>query len=131
MDVEVGQRDERPDMFVGVTKRLPGKLHPRVGEKLSVGAPDADPDDGALNAPFVQHSRESDRAREALWTEHTEPRGAGDRESESPRFRHPRYVHVLGADSRRGELSNRLSPQCRLRNKQGPLRLQELSPFTD
>jgi hypothetical protein len=131
MDVEVGQRDERPDVFVGVTKRLPGKLHPRVREKLSVGAPDADPDDGALNAPFIQHSRERDRASEALWTEYAKPRGTGDREGEPPRFRHPRWVHALCAASRRGELSNRLSPQCGLRNEQGPLRPQELSPLTD
>jgi hypothetical protein len=131
MDVEVGQRDERPDVFVGITKRLAGELHPRVGEKLSVGAADADPHEGALNAAFAQHSRESDGASEALWTEHAEPGGAGDGEGEPPRFRHPRYVHVLGADSRGGELANRLSPQCCLRNEQGPLRLQELSPLTD
>ena len=130
MNVEVGQRDERPDMFVGITKRLAGELHPRVGEKLSVSAPDADPDEGALNAALAQHPRESDRASEALWTEHAESGGAGDREGEPPRFRHPPDIHVLGTDSRGGELANRLSPQRCLRNEQGPLRPQEFSPVT-
>jgi len=118
-------------MFVGITERLAGEFHPSVGEKLSVGPPDTDPDEGAMNAAFAQHSRESDRASETLWTEHAESGGAGDGESEPPRFGHSRYVHVLGADRRGGELANRLSPQRCLRNEQCPLRLQELSPLTD
>jgi hypothetical protein len=52
---------KRIDMFVGVTKRLAGKLDPRVRrETVRSPRPDAHPDEGRLGCPSLQHSREGD-----------------------------------------------------------------------
>ena len=60
MHVDVGQRNERPDMVIGVSNGFAGQLDPCVRQELSVLPPHADAEDRSVDTPSRQHVGEGD-----------------------------------------------------------------------
>ena len=55
-DIEIGERDERADVFVGVAQRLTRELYPGVSEELTARSANANSYHGSADSPLGQHA---------------------------------------------------------------------------
>ena len=94
-------------MLIGVAERLSGQLDPRVGEKLSVSAPNPHANQRPSYPTSLQHSRERHRANEALRPEDSEAGGPHHSERKAACLRKAGRIGDPGGRDGSREGSNR------------------------
>jgi len=117
-------------VLVSVTEGFAGKLHPRVREEFSVLPSDSHANQSASDPVRGEHSGKGQRPHEALGAEYAEPRGTHQREGETASLWETCRIRIAASRGWSGERPHRPRPQHGLRNNEGPLRLEQLSPVS-